>query len=176
MEAESWEDEAAGYTPGYDPQQKLKKEVIMYNPAGLTKSERKRFRKEVREKAVGIGDDASIELPTASSFDVRPDLKEFKMHKKGANTEADREPGELSDDDNEGNKTGPGRLQQSRSQQRPPNSYNQTSQQSSRSGPQSSFSASARGGTSSTFRYQQTGSRYDPCDTDDFEGFDPYAE
>jgi hypothetical protein len=47
---EDWDKETDDYRPGYDPTEKLKNEAIMYIPRGLTKSERKKWRIQNREK------------------------------------------------------------------------------------------------------------------------------
>lgn len=98
LEEEDWEAESQGYTPGYDPEVKLKKEVIIYNPGGLTKSERKKFRNEVRQKAQEMSlNGEPVEFPTASSFDVKPNVADLKIKSEGRSSPL--EPGEIEDDD-----------------------------------------------------------------------------
>ncbi|ODN05409.1 hypothetical protein Ocin01_01250 [Orchesella cincta] len=75
LEEEDWEAEDTGYKAGYDPKEKLKNEVVLYVPAGLTKSERKKFRLEVREKtAESSMTGEKLELPTALRYEHKPDL------------------------------------------------------------------------------------------------------
>lgn len=101
MEEEDWEADCAGDVPGYDPELKLKSEVVIQNPPGLTKSERKKFRNEVREKAAEKSlKGEPVEFPTANSFDIKPDIKpDMKGLKIEVGRNSPLEPGEIDDDD-----------------------------------------------------------------------------
>ncbi len=75
----------------------MKTEVVIYNPAGLTKSERKKFRNEVREKAAEQSlKGEPVEFPTANTFDVKPDVKpDIKGLKIEVGRSSPLEPGEI---------------------------------------------------------------------------------
>lgn len=50
-DAEDWEADAKdGYQTAYQPSERLKNEVILYQPTGMSKSERKQYRMEQRQK------------------------------------------------------------------------------------------------------------------------------
>ncbi|CAG7815827.1 unnamed protein product [Allacma fusca] len=53
---EDWDNDTRDCRPGYDPSEKLRNEAIMYIPRGLTKSERKKWRLQNREKFAGLED------------------------------------------------------------------------------------------------------------------------
>ncbi|CAL8094508.1 unnamed protein product [Orchesella dallaii] len=80
LEDEDWESETTDYKPGYDPNEKLKKQPILYVPAGLPRAERKQFRKEVREKAAEVSVTGhKVEFPIGIRYEQKPDIKLLRL-------------------------------------------------------------------------------------------------
>jgi hypothetical protein len=86
-DAEDWEADAQGYAPAYQPEEKLKNDVIMYQPRGLSKSERKQFREDQRLKSYKLPDipvfnqeinNSNFDSKTISKFDAEA-AKDVKL-------------------------------------------------------------------------------------------------
>ncbi|OXA46464.1 pre-mRNA-splicing factor cwc25 [Folsomia candida] len=55
-DAEDWEAEAKGNGAAYEPQEAIKEKVILYQPGGLSKAERKQYRADQKLRAARLAD------------------------------------------------------------------------------------------------------------------------
>jgi len=83
-DAEDWEADSKGYEAGYDPSEKLEADVYLYHPRGLSKSERKAFRKEQKLKA------EKLRSPSPEIVDVKP-FSRLDMNEPWGNNTRDRD-------------------------------------------------------------------------------------
>jgi hypothetical protein len=89
-DAEDWEAESHGYDAGYDPTEKLEKDIVLYNPRGLSKSERKAFRHEQKQRARQKSSSPEI----IETVDVKP-FSRLDVNETAAAYQSDYRPGGL---------------------------------------------------------------------------------